>query len=169
MVFILLNTTSILHNILGFLNTSWVQWTESGNDRMGVKNLRRHEMKLLMTEMIQLINRSTDTLLTQWKIKCNNQHLDIYDHQALLHLTWQKCCESFAMAWSPPLNSLLSVWNMPHTPWPSSSPTRRILLPINCDQLPKLLPHPIFQQWNFYSWDIRRPKCAKHTAPISFT
>jgi hypothetical protein len=50
---------------------------------MGLKNLTRYETKLLMTEMIQLINRSTDTLLTQWEIKCNNQHLNIYDHQAL--------------------------------------------------------------------------------------
>jgi len=65
---------------------------------MGLKNLTRYEMKLIMTEMIQLINRSTDTLLTQWEIKCNNQDMDIYDHQALLHLTWQKSSKSFAMA-----------------------------------------------------------------------
>jgi hypothetical protein len=65
---------------------------------MGLKNLTRYETKLLMTEMIQLINRSTDTPLTQWEIKCNNQHLDIYDHQALLHLTWQESSKSSAMA-----------------------------------------------------------------------
>ena len=98
MAFILLNTTSTLHNILGFLNASWVQWTESGNDRMGLKNLTRYETKLLMTEMINLINRSTDTLLTWWENKCNYQHLDTYDHQALLHLTWQKSSKSSAMA-----------------------------------------------------------------------
>jgi len=98
MALILLSAPSTLHNILGFLNANWVQWTESGNERMGLKNQTRYEMKLLMTEMIHLINRSTDILLTQWEIKCNNQHLDIYDHQALLHLTWQKRSNSSAMA-----------------------------------------------------------------------
>jgi hypothetical protein len=66
---------------------------------MGLKNLTRYVTKLLMTEVIQLINRSTtDPLLTQWEIKSNNQHLDIYDYQALLHLTWQESSKSFAMA-----------------------------------------------------------------------
>jgi len=51
-----------------------------------------------MTKRIQLINRSTDPLLTQWEIKSNNQHLDIYDYQALSPLTWQESSKSFAMA-----------------------------------------------------------------------
>jgi len=72
--------------------------TESGNERMGLKNQTRYEMKLLMKEKIHLIHRSTDILLTQREIKCNNQHLDIYDHQTVLHLTWQKSSNSSAMA-----------------------------------------------------------------------